>query len=197
MPPPVRYEILTHLPPYGPAYVPIPANSNAEYSEGFAVRFYKEDGSDWVANFMTGITNLKGVYERPDQSNLLIIANGLCYLMNPDKTTPLDIFGYGYDKILTVSDNRLILQNETSLTIVETNGTHWETERISWDGFSELGWRAVKDSELNNNVVKGLSYNPMNDANEWVPFEYNIDTKELFGGSFNTTNRTKPWWKFW
>ena len=49
-----QYEILEALPTYGPMYIPVTENDEAFYSEGFPVRFYKSDGTNWVANFKPG-----------------------------------------------------------------------------------------------------------------------------------------------
>ena len=55
-----RYEILDGLPTYGPMYVPVSEDGEPFYSEGFVVRFYKSDGSEWVANFKPGWPFLAG-----------------------------------------------------------------------------------------------------------------------------------------
>jgi hypothetical protein len=184
-----RYEILDALPTYGPMYIPVTENGEPFYSEGFVVRFYKSDGTDWIANFQPGWTNYKAIYELANSNNLLVIACGTCYLMNPDEIKPISVFGVGYLSVLKSKNGRLILQDQTDLTFIETNGEHWHTERISWDGLSEL--------KLDNNIVSGLSYDPMNDAAEWVEFSYNIDDKILTGGSYHRYDKKKPWWKIW
>jgi len=184
-----QYEILDALPTYGPMYIPVTKNGEPFFSEGFVVRFYKPDGTEWVANFQPGWTDLKEIYELKDTSNLLVIACGICYIMNPNETKPISVFGVGYVKVLKTQDERLILQDQTDLTIIETNGFHWDTERISWDGLKELN--------IENNIVSGLSYDPMNDADEWITFTFDIDTKTLTGGSYHRYDNKKPWWKVW
>jgi hypothetical protein len=185
-----KYEILEALPAYGPMYIPVTENDEAFYSQGFPVRFYKSDGTDWVANFKPGWTDLRIIYELKDTSNLLVIACGTCYLMNPDETKPVSVFGVGYSTVLKAPDGRLILQDQTNLTIIETNGNNWDSERISWDG--------LKDLKLESNIVTGLSYDPMNEVDEWVNFTYDINTKILTGGSYHGYKTIeKPWWKIW
>ena len=171
-------------------YIPVTDNDEPFYSEGFAVRFYQTDGRQWVANFQPGWTDLKTIIEFTDTTNLLVIAFGTCYLMNPEQTKPLAVFGVAYLEIFTTEDGRLILQDENDLTIVGTNGRHWDTERISWDGLKEL--------KLDKNIVTGLAYDPMYDADKWMKFSYNIDTKELIGGSYpRPDNIKKSKWRFW
>ena len=185
-----RYEILESLPTYGPMYIPVSGNDEPFYSEGFAVRFYKTDKTKWVANFQPGWTDLKVIFELNENTNLLVVASGTCYLMNPDQTKPISVFGVGYSTAFKTLGGRIILIDQINLTIVEPNGSHWETERISWDGLEEL--------KFDENIVIGLAYNPMYDAYEWVKFSYNIDTKELIGGSYpKPSNPQKSKWQFW
>ncbi len=185
-----KYEILEALPSYGQMYISVTENEEPFYSEGFPVRFYKTDGTNWVANFAPGWTDLKLIHELKGCDNLLIIAFGTCYLMNSDDPKPISVFGVSYSTVFKSADNRLILQDQTDLTIVESNGNHWRTDRISWDG--------LKDLKIENNIVSGLSYNPMSDKDEWVSFTYDIDTKKLTGGSYYKYEIVKkPWWKLW
>ncbi|RPD45182.1 hypothetical protein [Paracnuella aquatica] len=184
-----RYEILNALPTYGPMYVPVTDNGEPFYSEGFPVRFYRTDGTEWVANFQPGWTDLKKIIEFDKTQNLLIIACGTCYIMNQNETKPIQVFGVGYSNIFSASNDRLVLQDQTDLTIIEPDGNHWHTERISWDGLKEI--------KVENSIITGLSYDPMHDADEWVPFSYDIDTKVLTGGSYHRYDNKKPWWKLW
>ena len=133
-----KYEILEALPTYGPMYIPVTENDETFYSEGFPVRFYKSDGTDWVANFKPGWTDLKEIIEFENSEKLLVIACGTCYLMNPDDTKPIEVFGVGYSEVFKASNDRFVLQDQTDLTIIEPDGNHWDTERISWDGLSEI-----------------------------------------------------------
>ncbi len=175
-----QYEILNSLPTYGPMYVPISDNGEPFYFEGFVVRFYKTDGAEWVANFQPGSTDLKQIISFEKNKNLLIIACGTCYIMNPNETKPIEVFGV---------NDRVVLHDQTGLTIIEPDGTHWNTERISWDGLAEI--------KIEDNLVYGLAYNPMHDADEWVGFKYDLDAKTLTGGSFYEFENKKKWWKVW
>src|SRR5688572_6240119 len=115
-------------------YVPVTGNGEPFYSEGFPVRFYNEDGTEWVANFQPGWTELKEVVEFDKTKNLLVVACGTCYLMNPDEIKPIEVFGVAYSGIFKANNGRIVLQDQTDLTIIEPDGSHYHTERISWDG---------------------------------------------------------------
>jgi hypothetical protein len=185
-----RYEILESLPTYGPMYIPVTGDDEPYYSQGFAVRFYRDDKSDWAANFKPGWTGLNGIYELDNPQKLLVIAGGTCYVMNPNDTKPFSVFGVGYENVIKTNDGRLVLHDLTDITVIESNGDHWDSDRISWDG--------LKDLRLEGNLVTGLSYDPMNDADEWIEFNYNIDTKEMTGGIIKRYDKKgKTWWQIW
>ena len=186
-----RYEILTSLPAYGAMYIPVTGDGRPCYSEGFPVRFYKTDGTTWIANFRLGWTQLKQVIELEKTSDVIVVAGGCCYRMDPDETKPLDVFGHDYCEIFKINNGRYVLQGEIDLTIIEPYGAHWATERISWDGLKEV--------KVENNVITGLSYDPMDRIHEWVEFSYDLDARTLTGGSYRkyNFNNKKPWWKIW
>jgi hypothetical protein len=186
-------------------YMPVSESDEPYYSEGFPVRFYKSDGIDWVANFKPGWTGLNAVYEFSGQQYILVIAGGTCYLMNPDEEKPKSTFGVGYETVIKTLDGRLILQDLTDLTIIEPNGEYWNTERISWDG--------IKDLKLEGNLISGLSFDPMNDKEEWVEFVVDLEKRNVKGGSYRQyefepvqqnaesvqrmNDKKSPWWKIW
>jgi hypothetical protein len=172
-----RYELLNSLPAYGPMYVSVTENDEPFYSEGMVIRLFRTDGTDWIANFQPGWTDLNMVYELPDLSGLLVIAGGTCYIMLPDKKQAVEVFGVSYKEVVQADDGRLILQDGVYLTIVEKNGEYWVSQRISWDG--------IKDLSIEGTLVIGLFLNPMNSNDEWIPFSYDINTKIIIGGCFN------------
>jgi len=172
-------------------YIPVTEDGRPFYSEGVAVRFYQEDGTDWVANFEAGWTDLKKVFNFADTDHVLVVACGRCYLMDIEQARPIAVFGVDYKHAVRSPDRRLILASTVCLTIVESDGTHWNTERISWDGLEDL--------QIDGSTVSGVAYHPMLESDEWVPFSYDIDRRELVGGSFDWYEplKKRPWWKFW
>lgn len=185
-----KYEILESLPTYGKMHISITNNNIPYYSEGFAVRFYKEDNTEWVGNFKPGFTDLNGVFELSQSTNILVVAKGACYLMNPEDSKPISIFGSDYTAILKTSTDQYVFQGNCELTIIEPNGDHWYTQQISWDGLSDMS--------INDNTVTGLSYDPINDSGEWVKYTYDISKKQLIGGSCQRYKETNlPKWKGW
>ena len=187
-----NYEKLESLPTYGPIHISVTENNENYFSAGFPIRFFKNDKTNWVANFKPGWTELNEIFEIVNQSNLIVIAGGMFYLMNPENEKPIKAFGGGFERYLKSKNGKIILQDQTDLTVIEPNGEHWSSERISWDG--------IKNLKLNGNLISGLSYDPMNEENEWVEFELNIENRKVEGGSYRNYEYKKSetkWWKFW
>lgn len=169
-----RYEILPGLPGSGPMYIPVSDNNEQFYSEGFVVRFFKTDGTNWIANFKPGWSDFNFVKEYPDSNRIMIIAQGQGYIMEPDSLEPLKTFGLRIKEVIEAKNNKIICADDCSLYLIDEKGGVWQSERISWDGIKEL--------TIQQNTVAGLSYYPMNDS--WVPFTFDIDTKLITGASF-------------
>ena len=50
------------------------------WSEGYVVRFWHQNGSNWVANFQ-GETGADGIFDLPGAESLLVIAHGSIYVL--------------------------------------------------------------------------------------------------------------------
>ncbi len=171
-----RYDILPGLPSYGPLYIPVSEDGEQFYSEGFVVRFYKSDGTEWVANFKPGWSDCSLVVYYPESNRLVVIAKGQGYIMTPDQQTPLDTFGVNIKDAIKTEDNKIVFVDDVYVTLIDDKGVVWQSERISWDG--------IKDLNLKDNILTGLSYDPMDSITEWIPFSINLDSKEITGGSY-------------
>ena len=111
-----RYDILQGLPSYGPMYIPVSEDGEQFYSEGFVVRFYKSDGSEWVANFKPGWTDCSLVVDYTDQNRIVVIAKGQGYIMTPDQPTPIDTFGVGIKDAIKTDDNKIVFVDDIYVT---------------------------------------------------------------------------------
>jgi len=191
-----RYEILDGLPAYGEMAIPIVDEDEVFVSEGYVVKFYKDDGSTWIANFPQGLGSLSFVKEIPNNNSILVVAGGDGYLMNPNSTKPIQEFNYFADEMIENDDGRLILASLTDIIFLDQNAEiEWETGRISWDG--------IKDLKLDGNILTGYAYDvgmydENNDDNAWVKFTIDLETKKIEGGcdfSEEVIER-KPWYKY-
>lgn len=192
-----KYEILEYLPAYGPMYFSFTDNTNEPFvSEGFVVRFFKSDGTDWVANFNPGWTECVFIKGYTDSESIIVIANGTGYLIDCENKKLIKILGFSINNILEIDDDFFLISDDTGVQIINDKGIYWESPRISFDG--------IKDIKINNNILTGLSYDPMCDFDDWSKFKINLITKEIEGGSYrkyytdeNKQKKLKPWWKIW
>ena len=172
-----RYEILNSLPVYGPMYIPISVNGEPFYSEGFAVRFYKDNGTEWIANFQPGWSNLNKVFDYPDKDMIVVFASGFGYVMNPNQEKPIMTIGSLAREVFQNKNGDIISINDFDIEIFNSQTLEiWTSERISWDGF--------KDLVFENGLIKGKSFDPTNSIQEWSDFSFNLENKKIIGGSF-------------
>jgi len=181
----MQYEKLDGLPPYGPMYISVTENDEPYFSEGYVVRFFKSDGSSWVANFRPGWTNYYNIFDYPELKTVVVFAGGQGYIMSPDKEIPNYIFGLTITDVLQMSNGSLVCSDGIGITLLDkSNGQIWRSERISWDGIIDL--------EINNDILSGKAYDPTNSNQEWSDFSLNLLTKEITGGTWRDfTNTTQ------
>jgi len=167
----MKYEVLSGLPPYGEMYFPISPDGSFFYSEGMPVRFYRKDGTSWVGNFQPGFGHLDLVHQFENLKEILVVAGGQCYIIDPESSVVGHVFGASYDKGFGMKDGRLVLQDLTGLTIVERDASYWHSQRIAIDG--------IRDIALNGSNACGSAYLGGSSDKDWKYFCFNIDTKEL------------------
>lgn len=172
-----RYEILNSLPAYGPMYISVTHIDEPFYSEGFVVRFYKSDGTNWVANFQLGWTNFSKVFDFPEHKLVIVVAGGQGYVMSPENVTPKSTFGLTISNAHQTDNRSLVFVTNVNIMVLDNaNGEFWHSERISWDG--------IKIVKLLDNIIYGLAYDPTNSIQEWSEFSINLKTKEITGGTW-------------
>lgn len=203
-----KYEILNSLPAYGPMYIPISRSGKEFASEGFVIKFFKDDGTEWVANFATG-WGIDKVFEYPKENLIVVFAGGIGYVMNPNNEKPIKIIGSITNEVFQNNIGELICIDNTGIQIFDPKTTSiWISETISWDGFKEL--------KFENGIIKGKSFDPTNSIQEWSDFSFNVESKEVIGGSVREVlerapqlemknrievktkaSKKQPWWKVW
>ncbi len=184
-------------------YVSIPENAYTKFSEGLPVKFYKEDGTDWVGNFEIGFTSLKFASRFKNSDNIIIIAFGICYVINPESTKPIITFGYDFNKVFQYK-NLFILIGESSIIIIESIDNIKEFKNLCYDGISEV--------KIENEILTGIlhDFNSSGDYDNNL-FSLNLETFEitkvriseqknnLKNKNLKISNNVidKKWWKFW
>lgn len=165
------FEILDHLPAYGPMWIPI-GNSKLT-SDGFVVRFNKDDGSSWVGNFDLGHGTINLVQELSFDNLLLVIAQGQGYIINPNCEKCIKSFGCSFEKIITDDSNRIILVDSTDITVIESTGELWVSDRISYWG--------VEVEMVKKSIIYGQVFTMEDEA---IKFTLNLESKRVTGGYF-------------
>ena len=196
-----KFEILKGLPAYGEMYISIPENGYSEFSEGLAVKFVKNDNTEWIANFETGWSSLKFGTELKNSQNVLIIACGICYLMNPNENKPKVEFGNDFEKVIEYK-NKFILVGKYSISIVE------DIDKIIH--FDDLCYDGIKNVKVENDNLIGILNNYDSNGEELESdFILNLENlkfqeieKRRILQNENLLKRenkieNKSWWKIW
>jgi hypothetical protein len=69
--PVVRWEILKGLPSEGPIPKYFHKGHPTPWAEGFVVRFWNEDGTEWVGNFQGGSGSIGTVVDSPEATMIV------------------------------------------------------------------------------------------------------------------------------
>ncbi len=171
----LRFEVLSGLPPYGPAAVSFPSNGKGSHSEGVVVRFYDSAGESWVGNFQGEGTQFSGVIEHPNRRDLIVISRGTGYVVDPEVRKGEGSFGCGYTASLANQDV-VLFATDCDVTAIDSHGVRWCSRRISWDGIHDLRFTA------DQTVVHG---NAAHYSSELMLFEIDVRTGEARGGSYD------------
>jgi hypothetical protein len=192
-----RFEILTGLPAYGDMYISFPENGYNEFSEGLAVKFIRKDNSEWIGNFSTGNSILKFAVELENSDNILIIAYGVCYIVNLESKQSLIEFGYDFRKVFQYK-NRIILIGEYLISVVES------VEKIK--DFDNLCCEGITNIELEDSKITGILHDYKFRGNDTIKrnFSLNLETLELLINVITesqkqseSNRKAKKWWEIW
>jgi hypothetical protein len=164
----VRFEILPGLPPYGPMALPIPMDGQGSFREGFVVRFYPDGSEPWVGNFQHyGFTSFpaeNAVLPHPNDHDVIVIAGGIVYVVDPDARTGTKIHSSVIFSEVVPSLPAVVLGTCIDFMVV-CRDTVWRSPRMSADGFRNLS--------ITGTVLSGEAAE-LDDS--WVPIEIDIKT---------------------
>src|SRR5437762_2281051 len=132
-------EILPGLSPYGPDAEPFTATGLGTHREGFVVRFLAADGTSWVGNFQPGLGSLSNVYVHPNARELLVVARGQGYVVDPDDRLKRQYFGCQIETAIVLDEPLMVIfGNGLWFEAFGVRGPQWRTPRISWDGMRNI-----------------------------------------------------------
>ena len=164
-------------------YISIPPNGYTEFSEGVAVEFTKHDGTKWVGNLATGQSNLKFAAHLKNGNDVLIIASGICYIIDPDNLLSFIEFGFNFHSV-SEHKNSFILVGKHAISIVENRNSIIHFPDLSYDG--------IEVEKLENDKLYCVSrlFNSSYDFEE-SKFVLDLNNKVII------KEYKVEWWKFW
>lgn len=179
----ISFRILKGLPPYGPPARPIPEEFGRTGREGFVVAFDSHGSDNWVGNFSPGMSGYSGVLGLPQSNNLVVVAGGHAYIVDPQERTLVEDEDWIADDPWEVSDPDGFVINRQGLAFFRLGpgGVLWHTRRLSLDGFREL--------EISATHLRGLA----NVVGAWAPFKVDILTGTSQGGWQDPSKTFDDW----
>lgn len=170
------FRVLPGLPGTGEPPVRFNVTGMGVHSEGFVVEFTCASGQKWVGNFQAGVYGTSAVFTVLGRSDrALVIAEGQAYVVEPETHALIRTFGGQISGVFSLGDREaMIFGNGLWFECTGPEGLRWTTRRISWDGMMEVS--------LDGSQLHGNAFNPLDDT--WSPFDVDIDTGEVTGGSY-------------
>ena len=170
----MRFETLPGLPPYGPRAINFSIHGKREHREGLVVRFYPDQSEPWTGNFVGGETACTKVLEHPNQSDVLVIAQGDASIVDPESRAVRDRMSDIQEVIELPSLRSIVLRDFIRFTALTADNKGWRSPRISWDGFRRI--------EVRGTDLFGEAYTPVQDS--WVPFKLDLLTGQCPDGIY-------------
>ncbi|OUL29672.1 hypothetical protein BV378_05740 [Nostoc sp. RF31YmG] len=175
----------------------IPANSTPKIfsatdhktdQERLLVEILPDTGINWLASFQPGFSEFSGVYQHPNRIDLIIIARGQAYIINPENKNLIDTFGGNiisvidgtYQYIQTsyqetnIASSFILFVNNSHLLCYNYSGLLWQNIEIQWD--------SVRKLKLEHSRLMGECCSL--ESNSWLTFWLNIKTGEFHQGEF-------------
>ncbi len=159
----LQFKILDGLPTSGPLPNQFSASGQGTHSEGFVVEFNSGKES-WVGNFQRGLTYFDTVINHPDNKNIIVIAGGQAYIVDPASRQLINKLGGAIQDVLFIDEKSLlVLNNNFNLSAYNEAGELWKTRRLTIDG--------IKNLKYDKNIIQGEGL-ALND--EWFPFQIDV-----------------------
>lgn len=172
----LNWDILDGLPRYGLPADAFSATGLGKHREGLVVRLHGSGGS-WVGNFQRGLSGFDHVVEHPNGRNVLVVAGGTAYVLDPESRKLVSHFGGQVDCLLLLpGEPVLLIGNGLWFEALGGEGLKRRSRRISWDGFRHV----VLDGKL----LHGEAFAPEGPEGAWYRFELDVLTGAVTGGSY-------------
>ena len=170
------FDVLPGLPPYGDWPEAFTATGQGRHREGYVVRFHPDGSAPWVGNFQPGLSSLEDVLRHPNGRELLVIAGGQGYIVDPNDRAKREYFGAQIEFALHLPEfSSVVFGNGLWFESLGPDGWQWRSRRISWDGMREFHRDGLR--------LFGEAWSPLEDR--WLPFDLDLRTGQFTGGSYN------------
>jgi hypothetical protein len=168
-----KFKIRKYLPEnYGPIPEQFSATGKGKYSEGFVVEFYPAASEKWVGNFQPGLCGYNDVIEHPNSIDIVVVAGGQAYVVNPETRTLLNTFGGVIHQIIAVPElKEIVFGDPWRFTAIGNEGLKWKTHDLAVDGMRDI--RRIGTSLLGEASDLG---------DLWLPFSVDLTDGSVTGG---------------
>jgi hypothetical protein len=168
------FEVLPGLPPCGEPAIAFSGTGHGLHSEGLVVRFGTDGREHWIGNFARGLTSFDCVLPHPNGSDILVIAGGQLYQVEPTmrhvapqtSAAIVDAFSYSPSNAVVLNSQELWFE------AIGPSGRLWKTRRISWDGMRSIS--------VEGNMLRGEAWHF---DGTWHPFQLDLNSGFVHGGS--------------
>ena len=169
-----KFKILEGLPATGDLPIQFSATGMGMHSEGLVSKFWSESSNEsWIGNFQRGLNLFDHAVQHPNLVDIIIVAGGDVYIVNPERRTLQDNFGGDFETITAVPDQSLyIFGMSIAFEAVGPKGRTWRSARIALDGIRSLN--------LEGSDLTGEAYNQ---DDQWIPFSLDVVSGEFTGGA--------------
>jgi hypothetical protein len=145
------------------------------HREGLVIRFVTKLGEAWVGNFHAGSVGTDGVLEHPDEQHVVVLSGGQGYIVNPDASDDVVMFGGGITEFLPLPEfDAILFSDDIRLEAINKDGPWWCSSRISWDGIRHLRAEGA--------TIHGEAFTPIGQL--WVPFSFDLRTGRCEGSIY-------------
>ncbi len=170
---PWSWGILAGLPATGPLPEQFSATGQGTHREGTVVQFTGVD--TWIGNFQPGHDGLNVVVAHPNGVDVLVIAVGQGYQLNPSIRQVVSTYAMDIMWIERVAEyEMLVLSNDLWFEALGRDGVIWRTQRLSWDG--------MRNVRCDGDTITGDGWDVM--AETWHPFKVDLIEGTAEGGAY-------------
>src|SRR5262245_46084013 len=155
------FEILAGMPVYGRYHEQFSATIWGTHSDGFVVLVSPDGVEPLVGNFQRGLSSYDAVQCHPNLSDLIVVAGGQAYVVEPKSRQLIETFGaqIGWSQMLPDHD-LLLFHDSIRFHAYGPAGQAWRTRRLSWDG--------IRIGSISHPRLAGEAWTF--DGDRWVPF---------------------------